>query len=197
MSRIVQTLTPAITAFECSDDHLITRARSDPNAFAQLYDRYLPQVYRYLYAHAASAADAEDLTSQVFLTALEIFPRYQHQGSFKAWLLGIASRKAADYCREYYRRYRKHVPIENIAELPSLASSPLAKVIQAEQLHELARLVSSLDEDDQELLRLRFAARLSFSEIAEVLGKKEATVKMSLYRLLNRMEKKLEGGSHE
>lgn len=59
-------------------------------------------------------------------------------------------------------------------------------------MQSLGSLIAALPEEERELVRLRFAARLSFDEIAAVLGKKTSAVKMALYRLLGRMEKQLE-----
>lgn len=169
------------------EEDLIERARQDPAAFAALYDRYLPHVYRYLYTRVSTPADAEDLTSQVFLTALEAMRTFR-PGSFRAWLFGIARRKAADY----YRRRAPQVSLEQAAGLAFEQSSLLAQVIHNEALHRLCSSVNRLAEDERELLRLRFAARLSFAEIAQVLGKKESAVKMALYRLLDRLEAQME-----
>ena len=67
-----------------SDDELALEARRTPAAFAALYRRYAVRVYRYLYGRVANRADAEDLTSQTFVQALEALPRYRPQGHFVA-----------------------------------------------------------------------------------------------------------------
>lgn len=167
---------------------LIECAKRDPEAFAALYDRYLAPVYRYLYTRAGFHRDAEDLTSQVFLAALENLPRFRHQGSFRAWLFGIARRKAADF----YRQYGHQVSLESAADVVAPGLSPLAEVAHTEQLQLLARRIVTLPLEDQELLRLRFAAGLSFAELAELLNKKESAVKMALYRLLERLQSQME-----
>jgi RNA polymerase sigma-70 factor (ECF subfamily) len=185
MSRAAPTLDGA-------DDELAARARHEPEVFTRLYDRYLPSVYRYLYAKTGSPADAEDLTAQVFLAALEGLARYRPGESFRAWLFGIARRKAADEARLRYRRRAREASIEDAAALPSPLPLPLAQVMQAEQMRRLEQVIARLAEDEQELLRLRFAAGLGFSEMAAALGKKESAVKMALYRLLERLEREME-----
>lgn len=167
---------------------MVERVHKDIHAFADLYDRYLPCVYRYLYAKTGAREEAEDLTSQVFLAALEAFPRYRHNGRVRTWLLAIARHKAADY----YRSRVSLTPLEDDIDLPNPAQNPMAELIRTEELQRLRGLVSSLKEDERELLYLRFAAQLTFTEIAELLRCKESRIKMSLYRILKRMEKQLE-----
>ena len=171
-----------------SDDDLVARARQDPQAFAGLYDRYLPLVYRYLYARIGDPAEVEDLTSQVFLDALRALPRYRHKGYFAAWLLSIARRKTADH----YRKRISQVSIDRVGGVHSAEPNPLAQVVHEDELCRLSELVCELAEEERELLRLRFAARLSFVEMAGLLKRKESAVKMALYRLLRRLQAQLE-----
>ena len=71
----------------------------DIEAFAELYRRNVPRVYRYHIAHTGNVKDAEDLTSQTFMAALEGIRSYRGTGSFAAWILGIASKKRLMYFR--------------------------------------------------------------------------------------------------
>jgi RNA polymerase sigma-70 factor, ECF subfamily len=175
-----------------AESGLFARLRQEPAAlpeiFAALYRQYLAPVYRYLFARTGAAAEAEDLTSQVFLAALEGLPNYQHRGQFAAWLFAIARRKAADFHRARYA----HPHLELAPAEPAPAPDPLAQVIHSEELQRLTGLVGSLDEDERELLRLRFAAGLSFVEIAALLQRSPSATKMALYRLLARLESRLE-----
>ncbi len=160
-----------------------------PAGFEVLYRQYLKPVYRYLYLKTGSPAEAEDLTSQVFLSALEGLPHYRHQGYFSAWLFSLARRKVADF----YRSPKPQASLDG-SEFESHAPEAdlLAGVIHAEEMQTLGGLIAAIPEEERELVRLRFAACLSFEEIASVLGKKTSAVKMALYRLLERMEKQLE-----
>ena len=169
---------------EKDDAMLAIAARRDPSAFGALYRRYVTPVYRYLYSRAGNTADAEDLTSKVFTEALEGLGRYREQGSFAAWLFAIAHHKVADY----YRRQRPQLPLNEDLDGLSGDESPLAHVVQEETLQRLASLVAQLDEDRQELLRLRFAAGLTYGQVAAVVGRSEGSVKMSMHRLLRRLE---------
>ncbi len=166
---------------------LIENARQNPLAFARLYDRFSKPVYRYLYSCVSNQADAEDLTAQTFLTALEKLPRYRERGYFKAWLFTIARNKALDH----FRKKRNEVLVDGV-EIRAGQNDLLADVIQSEQIQQLSALISSLDQKEQELLRLRYVADLSFAEMASVLGKRQDAVKKSLYRLQARLQNQLE-----
>lgn len=192
MNSVLSITTHPESPVHDEDGALLERAQRDPAAqaevFAALYRRYLEPVYYYLYSKVGSRSDAEDLCEQVFLDALEGLPGYRHQGQFAAWLFTIARRRAIDH----HRRRRPAVPLDEMPDLPDPAADPLLQVIQGENVQGLARLIRKLDEDDQELLRLRFAAGLGFAQIAALLKRKESAVKMSFYRLLARLESQLE-----
>ena len=164
---------------------LVSSAQRNPAEFAALYDRYFRQIYHYLYSRVGSAAEAEDLTAQTFLAALEALPRYRQQGHFAAWLFTIARNKA----RDFYRGVSPILLDENHADK---ADDPLSQVIRTDQAEQLAALVRKLGEEDQELLHLRYSADLSFAEMGVCLGRKEDTVKKTFYRLLARLQSQLE-----
>jgi RNA polymerase sigma-70 factor (ECF subfamily) len=171
------------------DEALILAAasRGDAAAIAHLYRRYIRPVYRYLYSRVGDSADAEDLTSQTFLSALESLPRYRHRGRFAAWLFAIARRRAADH----FRRLRPQADLDQQA-LVADSPDPTGQLIQAQTWRDLGRRIAALTDEQQELLRLRYVADLSFAEIAAVLGKTEEAAKKSLYRLLATLQEKLE-----
>jgi RNA polymerase sigma-70 factor (ECF subfamily) len=188
MIGLFSTLAEAGCPAEDGQTALIARAQRDPSAFAALYHRYVSPVFYYLLARVGSRRDAEDLTAQVFLEALESLPAYRHRGFFAAWLFTIARHRLADF----HRRSRPEVPLDQAQETTDQATDPLTQVVQGERLQRLAKLVAQLDEDERELLRLRFAAGLRFAEVAAMQRRKESAVKMGYYRLLERLKSQME-----
>lgn len=180
-----------ITAFDHSTDEVdaatIERAQRNPAEFAAIYREYVERVFYYLLSKADNRGDAEDITAQVFLDALQNLPAYQHQGHFSAWIFTIARHRLADF----YRR-RKLASLDPGQEIAAQNPDPLTQMIHDEHLHHLAELIAQLNDDERELLRLRFAAGLNFSEIAELQHKKLSTIKMSTYRLLARLKSQME-----
>ncbi len=166
----------------------VLAAQQDPAEFAALYDCYVQPVYRYLYSRVDNAADAEDLTAQTFLAALEALPRYRHRGYLSAWLFTIARSKVMDFFRR--------CPVLPLDEHPADQPDLLAQASRSDEIQRLVGLIRTLEAGDRELIRLRFVADLSFAEMAALLKKKEDTVKKSLYRLLARLQSQLEA-SHD
>ncbi len=167
---------------------LIEQARSDRAAFGALYRQFLPAVYAYVLARIGDPKDAEDLVEQVFLEVLEGLAGYRHEGHFTAWLFTIARRRAADF----YRRRKPGLPLEQASDLCDPAPDSLGHLSREEDLRTLDGLLQGLAEQDRELLRLRFAAGLTFSGIAAVLNQGESAVKMRYYRLLQQLQARWE-----
>jgi len=165
---------------------LITAALENPSAFGRLYDRLQP-IYRYVYSRVGSAHEAEDITSQTFMAAYESLARYRERGQFSAWLFRIARSKLNDH----FRRSRREVRLEAAGEILEREDA-LGTLIRAEELSQIRSIIKDLDEDEQELIRLRYVADLSFVEIAELLGRREDAVKKSVYRLLARLKSQME-----
>jgi len=167
---------------------LVRLAQADSEAFSLLYDRYVQRVYRYCFYRTNHASDAEDLTAQIFLAALEGLPRYRQDGHFAGWLFSIARRKVADHHR---RKPQAQVSLEE-AMLPPVRADFEANLEKGQRQERLLAQVRALGGEEQELLHLRYAAELSFAEMAKALQRHEEAVKKSLYRLVRRLKEELE-----
>lgn len=160
------------------DARLAQQARTDAEAFAELYRRHLTSVYRYHLAHTGNTYDAEDLTSQTFMAALEGINSYRGTGPYIAWLMGIASRLRA----KYFRRSRPEVPLEAALHLPTPSLPTDKSAFQRLERTQIVNALKQLSSDRAEALILCFFSGLSFREAGEVLGKSEAAVKMLISR---------------
>jgi RNA polymerase sigma-70 factor, ECF subfamily len=178
------------TAVTDEDAASIAESKINPAAFAVLYDRYVQMIYRYMYYRTGSVPEAEDLTSQTFLAALEGLPRYRHEGHFVAWVFRIARGKLIDQTR----RRKNQSPLRDT--LPSETIDLLSQAVKADEITRLTGLIRQLDEPDRELIGLRFTVGLPFARIALITGRNENTVKKSVYRILSRLESRLEETNH-
>ena len=166
---------------------LIRAAQADPNRFRPLYLQWVTPVYKYLLSRLRDPLETEDLTSQVFLTACEQLPRYDHRGRFAAWLFTIARNKA----RDHYRTARRSVSLDDV-EAHGSDPDLLAQAIRSDEIKRLDRTIRALPEADLDLVRLRFTAGLTYGDIGVLLGKSAEAVRKQLERLLARMQSQME-----
>lgn len=173
---------------QADENELVRRAQKDLTQFAVLYDCYVQRVYRFLLARTANVSEAEDLTSQTFLIAVEKLPSYRPDGHFMAWLFSIARNKQVDYFRKHQRR----AVIELGEDMAENRQDLVTEVIQKERQTALAQMLAGLPEKECELLSLRLAAQMSFAEMGVYLHENEEKVKKAYYRLLERLKTKME-----
>jgi RNA polymerase sigma-70 factor (ECF subfamily) len=170
-----------------TDIELAQRAAINPDAFSELYHRYLNGVYRYHLARTGHVQEAEDLTAQTFLTAFESIHSFRGQGSFASWLFGIASHKLADH----YRRSRVELPLEDAERLHSPLPLPEEAAHRRLELARVARVLKLISPNRAEALVLCLFGGLSLSEAARTVGKSEAAVKMLVHRGLCDLQERL------
>lgn len=166
---------------------LARQAAQEAEAFAELYRRHVTRVYRYHLAHSGNVKDAEDLTSQTFLAALEGIRSFRGDGSFAAWIMGIAVRRRA----LFFRRRRPEVPLEAASLFPDPRPDPAQAAFSRLEAESLSRLIQQISPDRREALILRFFSGLTFAEAARVLHKSEAAVKMLVARGLDDLRQRI------
>lgn len=168
--------------------NLTRKAKVDPAAFGSLYDLFVQPIFKYLYRRVGSQQDAEDLTSQTFISAFESISDYRERGHFAAWLFQIARYKLVDY----YRSKGQVQTVEDAKKQLRTEDKTLHRMVKDEELHHLQGLIGGLDDQAQDLIYLRYVAGLSYAEIGEILNKRAGTIKKSIYRLLARLKSQME-----
>ena len=168
---------------EAADELLASSG--DAESFAELYERYLAAVYRYVGARVRAREEAEDLTSEAFRQVWTSRHSYSGLGTFRAWLFTIVRRTVADHYRQRRSMTQQLVAPAVAEDALDEAPTPEEQVVQGERELHARRLLSGLGEEQQEILRLRFAAELTYAEIAVVIGKREDAVKKIAYRALH------------
>ncbi|APV44634.1 RNA polymerase sigma-70 factor, ECF subfamily [Dehalogenimonas formicexedens] len=158
------------------EQSLITRAQSrDPEAFGQLYEAYFEKIYRYVAIKIGNRTEAEDLTQQVFVNALESICSYKmREVPFSAWLYRIAHNQVVDTLRKRSRR-----PTMELDE--SLAIPADGDLVEETELKletkELVEAAKKLTKLQQEVIALRFGADMPIAQVAKVMGKNEGAIK--------------------
>jgi RNA polymerase sigma-70 factor, ECF subfamily len=162
----------------------------DPNAFGELYDRFVERVYRYLYFRSGSHPEAEDLTEQVFLKAWEAIGRYRWQGRpFLAWLYRLAHNTHIDHVRTHKPTLSLNND-EHPVELASAAAAvELRRTLDADLL---ARALAQLTLDQQHVIVMKFMDGLDNEQIAQTLNKREGAIRALQMRALMSLRRVLE-----
>lgn len=175
------TVTNMETQSNSLDDLQLTQqALANADAFAELYHRHLTRVYRYHMAHVGNVKDAEDLTSQTFMAALEGIRSYRGSGSFAAWIMGIAARKKAMFFRRNGIRLEVQIEAAHHIPSPNLGTDQLAD--QRLRLDSITRALKQISPERADAIVLCFFSELTYSEAGRALKKSEAAVKMLVSR---------------
>ena len=172
---------------------LVERAKNDPKAFGELYDEYYPKIFGYILKRTANIEVAQDVTSEVFFKALKNIGKFRWRGvPFPSWLYRIATNEIAN---SFKGDRRRRALTEEFSESVNLSSpSPDVEIAQAQEelnKHEeflaLHEAISKLPIKYQEVITLRYFENKQLSEIGDILGKKDGTVKSLLHRGLERL----------
>jgi len=178
------------------EKELVRQAQKSPDTFARLYDHYYPRIFGYILRRTANLEVAQDITSETFLKALGKLWQFRWRSvSFSSWLYKIATNEI----NQYYRRaeYRKSISMEELEEQGFELRSPhdpeselmeaQEKLKQHQDFLEIQERITRLPAKYQEVLTLRFFEKKQIKEIAEILGKREGTVKSLLHRAVERL----------
>jgi RNA polymerase sigma-70 factor (ECF subfamily) len=170
---------------EQRESQLTDRARQgDKEAYGDLYELYLDEIYRYVFYRVSNEADAEDLTEQVFLKAWENLPAYRGEVPFKAWLYRIARNTTVDY----YRTRKQSVPLDENDSLIEKKDQPEEKALSRETALRLNGAISKLSPLHQDVIILRFVNGYSTAEIAQILERSTGAVRVLQHRALNAIQ---------
>ncbi|MBI4673055.1 MAG: sigma-70 family RNA polymerase sigma factor [Chloroflexi bacterium] len=170
--------------------HLIERAKMDPQAFSDLYERYVDRIYAYVYYRTGDPRDAEDLTARVFYRALAHLPEFNQTGApFVAWLYRIAHNLVANWHRDKTRH--PELPLDLWQPAPHQEGAPHAQAERAETESNLLEAIRALPWDRQQLLLLKFVDGLSNLEIGKILGRSEGAIKSLYHRTLLTLREEL------
>lgn len=168
-----------------SDADLVLRAiQGQKDAFGDLYERYLDQIYRYAYYRVANPNDAEDLTETIFLKAWNALQKTkQPPKNVRAWIYRIAHNTVIDH----YRMQKQTVSLAEVEMLPETAPQPEKQVQSNQESQRLAEAIQKLDHRLQQVVVCRFINGMSHAETAEIMNLSEGHVRVLQHRALKRV----------
>ena len=155
--------------------------RLDPQTISAVYDRYFPEVYRFVRYRLNDEHVAEDIASDVFVRLLEASRTGRGpQTNLKSWLLATASHIVFDYLRKFYRRPESDLP----ETLPDRAPGLAAEYEKQERDYHLKNAMATLTAEQQYVITLRFNQGCSLEETASMMKKNINSVKQLQFRAL-------------
>lgn len=165
------------------EKRLIRQAQAgDSAAFTEIYRRYQPKVYSYIYFRVDSEATAEDLTSEVFVRLVQHIRKFQYRGRpLLAWLYTIARNLVTDHYRRAGRTTELPIDDSFVADTPD----PLQVVNRTLEQERLTRALDDLTDAQREVIVLKFFENMDNSTAARTLGKTVGAVKALQHRGLS------------
>ena len=148
--------------------------------------RYQGLVYSVIYGVTIDATESWDLTQEVFAKAYECTDFWAAGFYQKAWLVTVARNEALKYRRSLRSRLRylaRFCGLEGASDARELEN----RLIRAEDVARLRELLAKLDDEERQIITLRFSAELSYQQIADEMGLKIGTVMSRLSRLKERL----------
>ena len=167
---------------------LIEAAQRDRSRFAELYENNFERVYAYIARRVRDRDEAQDLTADVFHSALANLAKFEWRGApFSAWLYRIAANAIVDRSKSSSRRAMSEVEVE---DLPGSAETG-AELDEVEHRACLFKLVERLPIDQSRVIVMRFAEQKSIREIATALARSEGAIKQLQFRGLQNLRVRL------
>lgn len=179
-----EVLREALTSLDRDEVEMIRAlGRRDSGAAEELYKLYSPGVFRFIYRRAReNAEDAEDITLETFLSAIDLAKTFDGRSSVFAWLCGIAKLRMIDHHRKKTRAKRgsPELSLEVVEHDAAIASNRWIDQISASQT--LDEALKHLTGDEREAILLQFVEGFSVREIAVLLKRSEAATESLLQR---------------
>jgi RNA polymerase sigma-70 factor (ECF subfamily) len=173
---------------------LVFRAqKGSAEAIGELFELYHQPIFRYLYYRTSDPNTAEDLTGDVFLRMVRALPGYRIQNlPFQAWLFQIARNVAIDH----YRKNSNHPEVEFHENIPAAAGDPDTVLELTLTSEILKQALIRLNEDQRDVILLRFVEQMPIALVAQTLHKSEDAVKGLQRRALMALKEYLEFKEH-
>jgi len=174
---------------EFNEQHALDGLRDlDSQAIGAIYDKYFPEVYRYVRYRINDEITAEDIASDVFVRLMDASQKKQGpQTNLRGWLIATASNAVNDHHRRHYRR-----PTEALSEsMADHGPSVHTEIDMREQNRQVQTAISQLTAEQQHVLALRFGQGYSIEETAKMLNKNVNAIKALQFRALASLQRQV------
>lgn len=165
------------------------KTKRDTESYAQLYDTYVDQIYRFVYFKVSSREEAEDITSEVFLKGWNYVSEKKEIKSFSGLLYRIARNCIIDLYRQKAAKPEHH--LEDYLEKGFEAGDHgkwFGKINSKLDSEKILYALKKLKHEYQEVITLRYVDELEVDEIGEIIGKGNVAVRVTLHRAINKLK---------
>jgi len=172
------------------DDDLVLKARTQAEALGRLYELYYERIFQFCVHRLFNKEIAEDITSTVFLEVARGIRTFKGRTvqDFQNWLYAIAANQANANIRKTSRR--KKLLTEAAGSMTASAAEGTDKSSEPDWPR-LYTAILKLKPQHQTIVTLRFFENLKYEQLAKILNVKEATVRVTLHRILNELRSHL------
>src|SRR3989338_4201675 len=162
--------------------------------FSKIYDTYNGKIYRFIYLKVESREVAEDLASEVFLSAWESYqdkirnPKSEIR-NIQAYLYQIARNAVSDH---HGSKKVRTVSVDENTDIPDREDPVEEQAMISLEIERIKGVLKELNNDYQDLIIWKYLDELSYPEIAQITGKTEDTVRVGVHRAMQALKGKLE-----
>lgn len=166
--------------------------KQDQDAFAEIYDLYVGDLYRFIYFKVSNVEEAQDLTSEVFLKA---WHAAQDNGMNVTTLPAFLYKIARNTVIDHYRKKKSDFSLDEVIDSPiePAAAHNLSKDFDTNlNLDLIQEAMRDLKDEYREILVLRYVDDLQTAEMAKILDKSKGNIRVLQYRALEALKSVLE-----
>ena len=168
-----------------NEKNIVEAAKKDLKHFETLYNKYHEQIFRYVYQRTDAIDLAHDITSQVFLKAMNKLHQYQYKGvPFSSWLYRIAMSEVYQYFKD--KKAERTVNFET-DKMKDLIDEIDVNNTES-KLKSLLEKIAELPDDELELIELRYFEQRPFKEVSELLNISESNAKVKVHRIIKKLK---------
>jgi len=179
------------------DKFLVLKTKAgDENAYGKIYDKYVKEIYRFIYLKVSSREEAEDLTHEVFI---KVWQYAKNQKSSIKNLRAFLYQTARHLTVDYYRK-KKSIPLDNYQLSQAADNNQTGQAIEQQfdkqqKFENLAQALLKIKDQYREALVLKFAQDLSISETAKILNKSKGATRVLIHRAIKELRGVMGGGN--
>ena len=168
-----------------NENDIVQAAKTDLKHFETLYNKYHEQIFRYVYQRTDDIDQAHDITSQVFLKAMNKLHQYQFKGvPFSSWLYRIAMSEVYQYFKDEKAERTVNFETDKIKDLIDEIEVDDVEI----KLKSILKKIAELPDNELEMIELRYFEQRPFKEISELLNISESNAKVKIHRIIKKLK---------